>query len=143
MSKENIKLHIPRWKELPNVDLYLDQVVTLVNETLSSFLSLNRGVFLHPISIHVILKKKDQMENIDLKKLSADQLCDLFNDETSHVDHWDIIHEFIDRKISTVNIQRASGSMRGRSMRIWYNEERNCIEVRGRAFFEGTDLLQW
>lgn len=83
------------------------------------------------------------MENIDLKKLSADQLCDLFNDETSHVDHWDIIHEFIDRKISTVNIQRASGSMRGRSMRIWYNEERNCIEVRGRVFFEGTDLLQW
>lgn len=39
MSKEMIKLHIPRWKELPNVDLYLDQVVTLVNETLSSFLS--------------------------------------------------------------------------------------------------------
>ena len=39
MSKELIKLHIPRWKELPNVDLYLDQVVTLVNETLSSFLS--------------------------------------------------------------------------------------------------------
>ena len=39
MSNENIKLHIPRWKELPNVDLYLDQVVTLVNETLSSFLS--------------------------------------------------------------------------------------------------------
>ena len=39
MRKENIKLHIPRWKELPNVDLYLDQVVTLVNETLSSFLS--------------------------------------------------------------------------------------------------------
>ena len=39
MSKETIKLHIPRWKELPNVDLYLDQVVTLVNGTLSSFLS--------------------------------------------------------------------------------------------------------
>ena len=44
MSKENIKLHIPRWKELPNVDLYLDQVVTLVNETLSSFLS-NFAIF--------------------------------------------------------------------------------------------------
>lgn len=39
MSNKIIKLHIPRWKELPNVDLYLDQVVTLVNETLSSFLS--------------------------------------------------------------------------------------------------------
>ncbi len=82
------------------------------------------------------------MENIDLKKLSAEQLCDLFNDETAQVKHWDIIQEFIDRKISTVNIQRASGSMNGRPMRIWYNEGRNCIEVRGRVFFEGTDLLQ-
>ncbi len=36
---KNVKIHIPRWKELPNVDLYLDQVVTLVNETLSTFLS--------------------------------------------------------------------------------------------------------
>ena len=68
------------------------------------------------------------MENIDLKKLSAEQLCDLFNDETAQVKHWDIIQEFIDRKISTVNIQRASGSMNGRPMRIWYNEGRNCIE---------------
>lgn len=74
------------------------------------------------------------MENIDLKKLSAEQLCDLFNDETAQVKHWDIIQEFI---------QRASGSMNGRPMRIWYNEGRNCIEVRGRVFFEGTDLLQW
>ena len=76
------------------------------------------------------------MENIDLKKLSAEQLCDLFNDETAQVKHWDIIQEFIDRKISTVNIQRASGSMNGRPMRIWYNEGRNCIEVRGRVFFD-------
>ncbi len=83
------------------------------------------------------------MENIDLKKLSAEQLCDLFNDETAQVKHWDIIQEFIDRKISTVNIQRASGCMNGRPMRIWYNEGWNCIEVRGRVFFEGTDLLQW
>lgn len=30
------------------------------------------------------------MENIDLKKLSAEQLCDLFNDETAQVKHWDI-----------------------------------------------------
>ena len=39
MNNKQLNLHIPRWKELPNVDLYLDQVVTLVNETLSSFLS--------------------------------------------------------------------------------------------------------
>lgn len=39
MDTEKIELHIPRWKELPNVDLYLDQVVTLVNETLYPVLS--------------------------------------------------------------------------------------------------------
>ena len=26
------KFHIPRWNELPNVDLYLDQVVNLINK---------------------------------------------------------------------------------------------------------------
>lgn len=30
--------HIPRWNELPNIDLYLDQVVTLINSSLSSFI---------------------------------------------------------------------------------------------------------
>ena len=39
MDNKQINLHIPRWKELPSVDLYLDQVVTLVNETLLPVLS--------------------------------------------------------------------------------------------------------
>lgn len=30
--------HIPRWNELPNVDLYLDQVVNLINSCLSPYL---------------------------------------------------------------------------------------------------------
>lgn len=42
MNKEAIisldKFHIPRWDELPNIDLYLDQVVTLINSCLSPFL---------------------------------------------------------------------------------------------------------
>lgn len=40
-KKENNLLknfHIPTWNELPNIDLYLDQVVNLVNSTLSPFL---------------------------------------------------------------------------------------------------------
>ena len=32
------QFHIPRWKELPNLDLYLDQVVTLINSTLSPYI---------------------------------------------------------------------------------------------------------
>ncbi len=34
-------LHIPRWEELPNIDLYLDQVVTLVNTSLEPLTNLN------------------------------------------------------------------------------------------------------
>ena len=38
-SLEN--LHIPTWNELPNIDLYLDQVVTLVNTDLSPYIFFN------------------------------------------------------------------------------------------------------
>ena len=44
MSKKDIKInkfHIPRWNELPNIDLYLDQVVNLINSTLSPYIFLN------------------------------------------------------------------------------------------------------
>lgn len=41
ISLDNV--HIPRWNELPNVDLYLDQVVTFINSSLSTFLSCNGG----------------------------------------------------------------------------------------------------
>lgn len=84
--------------------------------------------------------------NIDLTKLKAEQLCEMFNDKDDSLDENgirrdDIIHEFKNRKISVVNIQRAAGS--GRKLQIWYNRSRNCIEVYGRHFYEGTDLLQW
>ena len=44
MNKKSIsvnKFHMPRWNELPNVDLYLDQVVNLINSTLSPYIFLN------------------------------------------------------------------------------------------------------
>ena len=37
-KKQNIsidKVHIPRWEELPNVDLYMDQILTFINTSLS------------------------------------------------------------------------------------------------------------
>ncbi len=85
---------------------------------------------------------------VDLKDMDVEQLCDLFNaDEDiqrkAGVCRGDLIKEFISRHISTVNIQRAAGGMCGQRMRIWYNEPKNCIEVRGRHFFEGTNLWQW
>lgn len=43
-KKTNIsldKFHIPRWDELPCVDLYLDQVVNLINSYLSPYIFFN------------------------------------------------------------------------------------------------------
>ena len=39
ISIENF--HIPRWKELPNINLYLDQVVNLINDCLSPYIFAN------------------------------------------------------------------------------------------------------
>lgn len=85
---------------------------------------------------------------IDLAKMDVEQLCEMFNDkdgilEKAGIDPNDIIREFINRGVATVNIQRAAGNLCGRKMQIWYNRSRNCIEVSGYHFFEGTDLLQW
>lgn len=44
MNKENTSkisienLHIPRWEELPNIDLFLEQVVTLINQSLEPYI---------------------------------------------------------------------------------------------------------
>lgn len=35
-------LHIPRWNELPNVDLYMDQILTFINSSLSECIKVNR-----------------------------------------------------------------------------------------------------
>lgn len=39
-NDEEIKnFHIPRWKELPNIDLYLDQVINLLEKYLSNYIT--------------------------------------------------------------------------------------------------------
>lgn len=41
MNNNNIlDFHIPRWEELPNIDLYLDQVVTLLEDYLKNLISI-------------------------------------------------------------------------------------------------------
>lgn len=37
-DEEINKFHIPRWKELPSVDLYIDQVVSLLENYLSNYI---------------------------------------------------------------------------------------------------------
>ena len=38
ISLENF--HIPRWEELPNVDLYMDQILTFINGSLSECITI-------------------------------------------------------------------------------------------------------
>lgn len=40
MNSEVLNFHIPRWEELPNIDLYLDQVVTLLEDYIKNLVPL-------------------------------------------------------------------------------------------------------
>lgn len=40
MDNNILDFHLPRWEELPNIDLYMDQVVSLIEETLINLVPL-------------------------------------------------------------------------------------------------------
>ena len=65
-------VHLPRWKELPTLGLYVDQVVTVVNEQLASF-------DVEPLTkamVNNYVKKKVIQAPIK-KKYAVNQLVDL------------------------------------------------------------------
>ena len=77
------KFHIPRWNELPNIDLYLDQVVNLINTTLSPYISSNNDK--KKENIQVLTKtminnyvKNNLIEAPEKKLYSKIQLAKLF-----------------------------------------------------------------
>lgn len=86
MSKKEIDInmfHIPRWNELPNVDLYLDQVVNFINSTLSPYIFLNNDK--KDENIQVLTKtminnyvKNNLIEPPEKKLYSKIQLAKLF-----------------------------------------------------------------
>ena len=39
IEEQNLDFHIPRWDELPDIDLYLDQVVTFIDKYLSNYIN--------------------------------------------------------------------------------------------------------
>ena len=77
-------IHMPRWNELPNVDLYLDQVVTFINSSLNSFILSNvsnssktENQVLTKTMINNYVKNK-LIEPPKKKKYSQVQLAKLF-----------------------------------------------------------------
>lgn len=45
-EKEIADFHIPRWEELPNLDLYVDQVICFLDDALSNLLVKKKKVML-------------------------------------------------------------------------------------------------
>jgi len=86
MNKKEIsinKFHLPRWNELPNINLYLDQVVNLINSTLSPYIFLNNDK--KKENIQVLTKtminnyvKNNLIEAPEKKLYSKIQLAKLF-----------------------------------------------------------------
>ena len=86
MNKKELlidKFHMPRWTELPNIDLYLDQVVNLINSTLSPYIFLNNDE--KKENIQVLTKtminnyvKNNLIEAPEKKLYSKIQLAKLF-----------------------------------------------------------------
>ena len=86
MNKKEISIndfYLPRWNELPNVDLYLDQVVNFINSTLSPYIFLNNDK--KKENIQVLTKtminnyvKNNLIEAPEKKLYSKIQLAKLF-----------------------------------------------------------------
>jgi len=86
MNKKEFSInnfHLPRWNELPNIDLYLDQVVNLINSTLSPYIFLNNDK--KKENIQVLTKtminnyvKNNLIEAPEKKQYSKIQLAKLF-----------------------------------------------------------------
>lgn len=52
-----LTVHLPRWDELPEIDLYMDQVITLVDQYLSSIIRLEKKARLTPSMVNNYVKK--------------------------------------------------------------------------------------
>ena len=57
-AKKLINYHMPRYDELPALELYMDQVISVINETLSPLYTGNSGPILTPTMINNYVKQK-------------------------------------------------------------------------------------
>ena len=57
MDTNNIDFHIPRWEELPNIDLYMDQVVSFIEESLTNLFPSNEDKFITKTMINNYVKQ--------------------------------------------------------------------------------------
>ena len=84
MNKKEISIsnfHIPRWSELPNVDLYLEQVVGFINSSLSPYILMNTDKEDNQLLTKTMINnyvKNSLIEAPNKKLYSKKQLAKLF-----------------------------------------------------------------
>lgn len=76
MEIEKFEVHIPRWEELPNIDLYLDQVVTLLEEYLGKFINSKEDKIITKTMINNYVKH-EVLKSPQNKKYNKDHLARL------------------------------------------------------------------
>ncbi|MBR3133200.1 MAG: DUF1836 domain-containing protein [Clostridia bacterium] len=76
--KEEIKeFHIPRWEELPNIDLYLDQLVTLLEQYLDPYIGVKDGTIITKTMINNYVKQQI-IAPPEKKKYNKNHIATLF-----------------------------------------------------------------
>lgn len=76
---ENIEnYHLPRWNELPNIDLYMDQVLNYIEDCLSKYIKLDKGEKLITKTMINNYVKQEIIESPTNKKYNKLHLAKLF-----------------------------------------------------------------
>lgn len=79
MSKKNMisEFHIPRWEELPNIDLYLDQTVTILENYLQNYIGNEEEKIITKTMINNYVKH-GVLEPPEKKKYNKQHIATLF-----------------------------------------------------------------
>jgi len=77
MNNRNVDFSIPKWNQLPDVDLYIDQVLSIVNQSLPYYTNNNEHVVLTKTMINNYVKARIVPPPIK-KKYSKSSIAYLF-----------------------------------------------------------------
>ncbi len=133
-EKKDIEIsqfHIPRWEELPNIDLYLDQLVTLLEQYLEPYIGIKDGTIITKTMINNYVKQK-VISAPEKKKYNRNHIASLFVIcVLKQVYSINDISELINLAIKNTNIQTAYNSFcfeLEKAVRLTFNQEDYALE---------------
>ncbi len=77
-AKEIANFHIPRWEELPNLELYVDQVICFLDEALSNYVSKEKEGHVITKSMINNYVKHNVIKSAINKKYNKEHIASLF-----------------------------------------------------------------